>query len=93
MLTEPVTFKARIQKGYRIQVPVLIRWMFKLEPGEIFLVRVWLGYPEEFYARLTRDGRIYIPKVVVDEFIEYHSIEESSIEGYTVEVTLRPAVA
>jgi len=56
-------------------------------------VRVWLGYPEEFYARLTRDGRIYIPKVVVDEFIEYHSIEESSIEGCTVEVTLRPAVA
>ena len=63
-LTNYVSFKAVIQKNLRIQIPVLIRWKHKLEPGEIFMVNLKLGYHrEEFYDRMSKDGRLTVPKV------------------------------
>ena len=62
-LTEKITFKSVLQKGNRIQVPQLIRWQFKLQPDQILKVSEAerAGY-EPFYAKMGKDGRIYIPK-------------------------------
>ena len=59
------SFIARLQKNNRIQLPVLIRWKYKLDPGEIFHVRVENSEWEYFYARLSRDGRLTVPKIVI----------------------------
>jgi len=88
-LTDCVSFKAVIQRNRRIQIPVLIRWRFKLEPSEIFKVDLRVGYRhEEFYARMSKDGRLTVPKVIAEEFLE--DSEEESLSGYTAEVTLYP---
>ena len=76
MLSEEV-FLARLQRGNRVQVPVLIRWKHRLDPGEVLKVRV---RSEEvggrsFYARLGRDGRFTVPKIV----IEYLEVEPGEV--------------
>jgi len=59
-------------------------------PGEVFKVHLKLGHRfEEFYGRMSTDGRLTVPKVTVKEFLES---EEESLGGYTVEVTLYPVV-
>jgi len=63
-------FLARVQSFGRVQVPVLIRWKHKLEAGEVLSVYVRLTKrfgSESFYARLSKDGRFTIPRVVVEE--------------------------
>ena len=61
-LTETVEFLARLQKYNRIQIPVEVRWRYKLEHGELLKVSVqpvgglfvgglFVG-GEEFIARL-----------------------------------------
>lgn len=49
-------------------VPVEVRWRFRLEPGEVYHVR--LGFLEwgsaEFYARLQKGGRLTVPVEVVE---------------------------
>ena len=90
-LTESVSFKATMQKGNRIQVPRLIRWQFKLESTQVLNVSVKVvgsfGVREEFYARMSKDGRITIPKLFVDLLKE----EEESLVDYALEVILSPA--
>ncbi len=89
-LTQAVSFKAVIQKNWRIHIPVLVRWRFKLEPGEVFKVHLKLDHRyEAFYGRMGTGGRLTVPKVTVKEFLKS---EEESLEGYTVEVTLYPVV-
>lgn len=54
-ITETVQFLARLQKLNRIQIPVEVRWRFKLEAGELLNVRVSpVGglADEQFVARL-----------------------------------------
>ena len=62
-----VSFLGRLVSGSRLTVPVEIRWRFKLEPGEIYLVRLdveeWGS--AEFYARLQGGGQVMVPIVVV----------------------------
>ena len=62
-----VSFLGRLVAGNRLQVPVEIRWRFRLRPGEICLVR--LEFEEwgsaEFYARLQRGGQVMVPVEVV----------------------------
>jgi len=83
-----VSLKAVIQKNRRLRIPVVVRWQFKLEPGEIFKVHLKLGHHyEAFYGRMGADGRLTVPKVTAKEFLKS---EEESVEGYTVEVTLYP---
>ncbi|UCG36497.1 MAG: hypothetical protein JSV64_07820 [Candidatus Bathyarchaeota archaeon] len=67
-LTKSESFLAKLQKGNRIQVPVLIRWKHKLDSGEIFRVIVISrrsDSSEEFYARLNQGGIITMPKIVI----------------------------
>ena len=88
-LAQAVSFKAVVQKNRRIHIPVLIRWRFKLEPGEVFKVHLKLDHHYEvFCGRMGTDGRLTVPKVTVEEFLK--SEGEESLEGYTVEVTLYP---
>lgn len=62
-----VSFMGRLVAGNRLTVPVEIRWRFRLEPGEIYLVK--LEFEEwgsaEFYARLLRSGQVTVPIEVV----------------------------
>jgi hypothetical protein len=41
-LTEAVSFKVRLQRGNRVQVPRPIRWRFKLETSQVLRVNVTL---------------------------------------------------
>ena len=87
-LTGAVSFKAVVQKNRRIHIPVVIRWRFKLEPGETFKVHLKLGHRyEDFYGRMGTDGRLTVPKVTAKEFSKS---DEESLEGCTVEVTFYP---
>jgi hypothetical protein len=69
-LTESVKFLARLQKLNRVQIPVEVRWRYKLEPGELLNVQVLpvAGFSvgsEKFVARLLGDGRITVPWEVI----------------------------
>ena len=60
-------FLAKLQKGGRIQIPVLIRWKNKLEAGEVFVVKIFNFVSQTFYGRFCMDGRISVPKIVREE--------------------------
>lgn len=82
-LTRDEEFVARLQRNSRVQVPVLIRWKNKLEPGEVLDICVYdpeTGEEERFYARLSLDGRFTVPRVVVEEL--------ELKPGDTLEITL-----
>lgn len=97
-LTETVTFTTSLQKGNRIQLPRLVRWQYKLEPNQVLKVAASPTFswaPEIFLAKMTRDGRLTIPKVAVQAFRELamHTFlkdEEESVAGLTFEVTISP---
>ena len=63
-MKEKVGFLARLQVENRIQIPVEVRWRYKLEPGQILRLKI---YPmkglssEEFFARLQHGSRINVP--------------------------------
>ena len=63
-LKDKVSFLARLQAENRIQIPVEVRWRYKLESSQILRLQV---YPmggigsEEFYARLQQGGRVNVP--------------------------------
>jgi hypothetical protein len=78
-----------VQKGNRVQVPRLIRWQFKLEPTQVLKVTVKpvdTIDDETFYAKMNRDGRVTIPKLIADLLKD----EDEERLG-TLEVTLQPA--
>jgi len=71
-LSESVKFHALLQRENRIQLPVEVRWKYKLEPGEILHVKIWpldrflaFAEAEEFHARLHKQGRIAVPWEIV----------------------------
>jgi len=63
-----VDFLGRLVAGNRLTVPVEVRWRFKLEPGEMYHVR--LSFMEwgsaEFYAKLQKGGQLTVPIEVVE---------------------------
>lgn len=90
-LTEAITFKTRLQKGNRVQVPKLIRWRFKMETEQVLKVGVtavnlWTGW-QFFYTKMGRDGRIVVPKLALDLLRG----ENPNLAGYVMEVSLEPA--
>jgi len=73
-LTEDASFDALLQRENRIQIPVEVRWRYRLEPGEILHVEIvspgrYLPLKGRFYARLQKSGRVTVPweKVVKHE--------------------------
>ena len=89
-LTQKVTFKALLQNGNRVQVPKLIRWQFKIGTDQPLKVGVnclssWRPI-QFFYANMGKDGRIFIPELVLAFFQD----EKRSLAGSVFEVTLEP---
>jgi bifunctional DNA-binding transcriptional regulator/antitoxin component of YhaV-PrlF toxin-antitoxin module len=92
-LTESVTFKTKLQRHNRIVVPMLFRWRFKMERGELLKANVRVfsseNYEEEtFLAKTTSDGRLTIPKLTMEILTQR---EEKNITGVILEVTTSPA--
>jgi bifunctional DNA-binding transcriptional regulator/antitoxin component of YhaV-PrlF toxin-antitoxin module len=92
-LTSVVVFKAVLQKGNRLQVPKLVRWKFKMEPGQVLRIGVDFGHSygqrEYFFGRMNRDGRITVPKVTLG--LLQDRFEGKSLLGYVLEVRLEPS--
>ena len=91
-LTRRVSFTTQLQSGPRIQVPKVVRWEFKLEPNQTLKVglrclstRHWTQY---FYARMSKDGRIYVPELVL---LFFKSKELPDLPHCILEVNLQPA--
>jgi len=74
-----------------LQVPNVIRWEFKMEKGEALKVTVnvvgLFSNTESYWTKMRKDGRITVPKLVLALLKQ----KETSLEGYTMEVTLEPA--
>ena len=63
-MKDKVSFLARLQAENRIQIPVEIRWRYKLEPGQILRLKIQPagGFnSEEFHAKLQHNGRVNVP--------------------------------
>jgi len=92
-LTEPSTFKAKLENRNRILIPNLLRWRFKMEPDELLQAYVKVfdseNYEEEaFLAKMTCDGRLTIPKLTM-EILKKR--EGKNLSGAIMEVTISPA--
>ena len=90
-LTQKVKFKTVLQKGNRLQVPRLIRWQFKMETDQVLKVGVsrlgsWRPF-QFFYAKMGKDGRIFIPELVLALFQDE---KKQSLACSVFEVTLEP---
>jgi len=90
-LAQRVTFQAALEKCSKVQIPRLIRWQFKLEPDQVLRVEVklldsWVS-SQFYYARMTKDGRIRVPRLVLSVLGD----EKPSLAGCILEVTLEPA--
>jgi hypothetical protein len=75
-----------------VQVPKVVRWEFKLEPKQTLKVGVrclstWSA-PQYFYARMSKDGRIYVPELVL---LFFQSKEQPDLTHRIFEVLLEPA--
>ena len=90
-LTEKVSFQAMLQRGNRLQVPRVVRWRFKLENNQVLKVTVSCREAspigEHFYATMSQDGRIVVPKLILTALAFY----KPNLEGYTFQVTLEPS--
>jgi hypothetical protein len=90
-LTESVSFKAVLQRGNRVQIPRLFRWQYRMEADQVLKVNVRIegSFSDEwFLGRMTKDGRLTIPKLALKLLQEG---EEGSLEGFVLEVTVEPA--
>lgn len=90
-LTEKITFKAILQRGNRIQIPKLIRWQYKLEPTQILKVQVttkqMILITEQFYAKMTQDGRILIPQLI----LAIITPKDHNLTYHVLQITIQPA--
>ena len=89
-LTQKITLKTAIQQGNRVQIPKLVRSQFNIEPNQVLEVGVcavnpWGGW-QYFYAKIGKDGRIFIPKLTLSLMKK----DKPSLTGYILEVTLQP---
>jgi hypothetical protein len=90
-LTRRVTFRALLQGGNRVQVPKLIRWEFKMATDQtlnvgLHCLSTWSGY-QSFFARMGKDGRIFIPKLVLASF---RTPEKQDLRHCLFEVSIEP---
>lgn len=90
-LTEKVTFTTTLQRSNKVQVPKLVRWRFKMESSQALKVGVnFVGMHKGwqfFYAKMRKDGRLAIPKLVLSLFQD----DKTSLAGYVLEIMLEPA--
>jgi hypothetical protein len=92
-LTEVVSFKARLQRGNRVQVLRPIRWRFQLETSQVLKVTVHpldlhLGWAT-FYGKIDKSGRITIPKLTLS--LLQSKADQQSLTGAVMEVNIELA--
>jgi len=90
-LTEKVNFTTPLQNANLVQVPKLIRWRFKMDSDQALKVGVNFldlhkGW-QFFYAKMRKDGRITVPKLVLSRFGD----EQANMVGYVLQIMLEPA--
>jgi hypothetical protein len=89
-LYEKVKFATRLQSGNRLQVSKYVRWKYKLETNQTLKVTVsyWsmINHTIYFLARISKDGRIIIPKVNMNQ-LKDAIIDRACV---VVNVTLEP---
>jgi hypothetical protein len=90
-LAEKVVFTTTLEHSEKVMVPKVVRWRFKMEPDQALKVGVNFlelhkGW-QFFYAKMRKDGRISIPKLVLNLFEE----EKTNLAGYSLEVMIEPA--
>ncbi len=89
-LTEKVTFTSTLQCKNTVQIPKVIRWRFKMESDQALKTGVnFLGLHKGwqfFYSKMRKDGRITVPKIVLNLFGD-----EASLTGHALEVMIEPA--
>lgn len=69
-LSHEEEFLSRLQQGNRIQIPVMIRMIHKLKAGEIIKVDIYVSGAignDIFYAKVSGDGRLVVPKVIIEK--------------------------
>jgi hypothetical protein len=80
-----------LQKKNLLQIPRLVRWQYELEASEVLKVGISglnLGWDWElFYAKMGKDGCIFIPKLTLSLL----QGKRPSLAGSIFEVTLEPA--
>jgi len=90
-LTQKVRFQVVLEKCGEVQIPKLIRWQFKLETDQVLRVGVKplesMERLEFYYAKMTKDGRLRVPRRVQSIF----KSEKPSLSGSMLDVTLEPA--
>jgi len=79
-----------LQRGNRFQVSKYVRWKYKLETNQtlkvtLTVIGVW-NTVQVFLARMSRDGRIVIPKINM-ALMQNREVE---LAGYVLNVTLEP---
>ncbi len=89
-LTRHVSFETLIEQSNKVQIPKIIRWEFKLETNQTLKVSVsvpdLLTGHRSFFAKMMKDGRIRLPKIV---FLSLKG-SQPSLAGYIFEVSLEP---
>jgi hypothetical protein len=80
----------KVQKGNRLQVSKYIRWRFKLETDQYLKAYVIVlgqcGASQSFLTRISKDGRIVIPKLN-RSLLQGRKMD---LAGYVADVTLEP---
>jgi len=80
-----------LQKGNRLQIPRVVRWRFKLESDQVLKVTVSCSgagpMGEHFYAAMSKDGRIVVPKLILSVLGHF----KPNLEGCAFRVMLEPS--
>ncbi len=73
-LTGRLDFQAKLQKNNRVAIPKKLRWLHKLEAGELLQISVTplelRDAAEEFVAEMSKDGRLTVPKLIVEVLMQ-----------------------
>jgi hypothetical protein len=81
-----------LEEGYRLQIPKLIQWQFKMEQNQVLSVRVspkrLLGVYKCFLPKWINRERIFIPKLTLALVANR---ENPNLEGCIFDVWLEPA--
>lgn len=90
-LTEKITFKTKLLKEQRIQVPKDVINHYKLETNQLLkntvsISNIWEA-PQTFLTKIRKDGRIRIPNLIMKIFEN----KKPNLEGYIVNITIEPA--
>lgn len=88
-----MSFKVRLEKGNRVQVPKPLRMRYSLDNSKVLKVSVrvieahtdW----EDFHARMDKSGRITISKLTL--CLLQSEASKLSLAGEIVEVSIEPA--